>query len=130
MYDFKNRVEQKLTEINKTTKDLADNLDINKETLIALLNNPNTIKSNNYIIILSELKLLELEYSRNYIPGKIIKKYLHKNNMKQKDLADLLSINKGTVSKYIKGTRKLPQDMIIKLCSIFDISADELLGIK
>ena len=130
MYDFKNRIEQKLTEINKTTKDLADNLNINEETLIALLNNPNIIKSNNYIFILNELKLLELEYSRNYIPGKIIKKQLHKNNMRQKDLAELLSINEGTVSKYIKGTRKLPQDIIIKLCSIFDISANELLGIK
>lgn len=130
MYDFKNRVEQKLTEINKTTKDLADNLNINEDTLIALINNPNITKSNNYIIILRELKLLELEYSRNYIPGKVIKKHLQKNNMNQKDLAELLSVNEGTVSKYIKGTRKLPQNIIIQLCDIFDISADELLGIK
>lgn len=130
MYNFKNRVEQKLTEINKTTKDLADNLDINEDTLIALINNPNITKSNNYIIILRELKLLELEYSRSYIPGKVIKKHLQKNNMNQKDLAELLSVNEGTVSKYIKGTRKLPQNIIIQLCDIFDISADELLGIK
>ncbi len=130
MYDFKNRVEQKLTEINKTTKDLADNLNINEDTLIALINNPNITKSNNYIIILRELKLLELEYSRSYIPGKVIKKHLQKNNMNQKDLAELLSVNEGTVSKYIKGTRKLPQNIIIELCGIFNISADELLGIQ
>lgn len=130
MYDFKNRVEQKLTEINKTTKDLADNLNINEDTLIALINNPNITKSNNYIIILRELKLLELEYSRSYIPGKVIKKHLQKNNMNQKDLAELLSVNEGTISKYIKGTRKLPQSIIIKLCKFFNISADELLGIK
>lgn len=130
MYDFKNRVEQKLTEINKTTKNLADNLNINEDTLIALINNPNITKSNNYIIILRELKLLELEYSKSYIPGKVIKKHLQKNNMNQKDLAELLSVNEGTVSKYIKGTRKLPQNIIIQLCDIFDISADELLGIK
>ena len=52
-----------------------------------------------------------------------------KKNLTQKDVADYLGIKQQTYSKYEKGS-PISNDIIIKLCELYDISADELLGIK
>ena len=52
-----------------------------------------------------------------------------KKNLTQKDVADYLGIKQQTYSKYEKGS-PISNDVIIKLCELYDISADELLGIK
>ena len=52
-----------------------------------------------------------------------------KKNLTQQDVADYLGIKQQTNSKYEKGA-PISNDIIIKLCALYDISADELLGIS
>lgn len=52
-----------------------------------------------------------------------------KKNLTQQDVADYLGIKQQTYSKYEKGS-PISDDIIIKLCKLYDISADELLGIS
>lgn len=48
--------------------------------------------------------------------------------MKQFVLAELLKVSQQTVSRYEKGERDLGTDDIRRLCEIFHVSADYLLG--
>lgn len=48
--------------------------------------------------------------------------------MKQSDLAVLLSTTNTAISKYELGQRDLSSEMICRLCEIFDCTADYLLG--
>jgi len=50
-------------------------------------------------------------------------------NLTQKKLSEDLGISERGVQNYEAGTRKPTSDMIIKLASYFDVSADYLLGI-
>lgn len=52
-----------------------------------------------------------------------------KKNLTQQEVADYLGIKQQTYSKYEKGS-PISDDIIIKLCKLYDISADELLGIR
>lgn len=52
-----------------------------------------------------------------------------KKNLTQQDVANYLGIKQQTYSKYEKGS-PISDDIIIKLCKLYDISADELLGIR
>ena len=52
-----------------------------------------------------------------------------KKNLTQQDVANYLGIKQQTYSKYEKGS-PISNDVIIKLCQLYDISADELLGLK
>lgn len=57
-----------------------------------------------------------------------IKELRAERKMKQDDLAALLSVKRQSVSRYEKGTNDLDTDTIKRLCEIFDVSADYLLG--
>lgn len=51
-------------------------------------------------------------------------------DIKQKEVADILGIQQSAYSKYEKRRAKLQVDDLIKLCEFYNVSADEILGIK
>ena len=58
-----------------------------------------------------------------------IKELRSKHNMTQRELADKLSLTPKMISFYELGQRMPPNDILIKLASIFDVPSDYLLGI-
>ena len=61
---------------------------------------------------------------KHYIGSKI-KEYRKDNKMTQQDLADKLSTTKQTIGRYEKGSRKVNQDVLFKLCDIFHVTLDD-----
>lgn len=59
-----------------------------------------------------------------------LKELRKSKNLAQKELAELLGCATATVTKYEKEQRKLPQEVITKLCDVFDCTSDYLLGIS
>ncbi len=57
-----------------------------------------------------------------------IKELRIKNGWLQSELAARLNTGKNTVSRYETEQRQLDPETILKLCEIFDVSADYLLG--
>lgn len=51
-------------------------------------------------------------------------------NMKQKDLADILTLKQSAVSKYEKGLSQPPIATLIKIAEYFEVSVDYLLGLS
>lgn len=62
--------------------------------------------------------------------GEKIKEYRQKNHMTQEQLASCVNVTFQTVSKWETGVSSPDLSLIIPLTKIFDISADELLGIN
>lgn len=62
--------------------------------------------------------------------GKILRELRTEKNLSQKQLADLLNTKTQTISKYELEQLDLNTDLIIKLCEIFEVSSDYLLGLK
>lgn len=54
----------------------------------------------------------------------------HEKGLSQKEIAKLLYIPQTTYSHYEVGNREPSIETIIKLCDLFDVSADYLLGRK
>lgn len=50
------------------------------------------------------------------------------NDLKQKEIADVLKITQQQYSLYESGKRKIPVEAIIELCKFYDVSADYMLG--
>lgn len=50
------------------------------------------------------------------------------NDVKQKELAELLGIKQSAYSKYEKRRSKMQIDDLIKLCEFYGVSADYILG--
>ena len=59
-----------------------------------------------------------------------IKSLRNENNMSQLQLADLLAVGRTTVSNYELEINQLDPPTIRKLCEIFQVSSDYLLGIS
>ena len=59
--------------------------------------------------------------------GNKIKKYREKNNITQKEIARILEVESGTISKYESGKIEPSVKTVIKLCEIFNIKIDDLL---
>ena len=57
-----------------------------------------------------------------------IKELRLKNNWRQEDLAQRLNTKRQTVARYESGERGLDVDTILRLCDIFNCTADYLLG--
>lgn len=57
-----------------------------------------------------------------------IKELRIQNGWRQQDLAARLNTNQQTVGRYETGVRGLDVETIFRLCEIFDVSADYLLG--
>lgn len=51
------------------------------------------------------------------------------NKMTQQQLADKLELVKGSVSAYEQGTKYPSIEVLIKICQVFHVSADYLLGL-
>ena len=62
--------------------------------------------------------------------GKIIKELRADRKMSQEELAQKLNITQSTVGKYEREERDLNTELIIKICKLFNISADYLLGLE
>lgn len=50
--------------------------------------------------------------------------------MTQKKLAELLEVNESTVCQYETGQRKPSYEVLERLCEVFCVSADYLLGVE
>ena len=59
--------------------------------------------------------------------GEKLKLYREKNNMTQKEVAEILNVEPGTISKYELGLTETNIESIKKLAEIFNVTTDELL---
>ncbi len=57
-----------------------------------------------------------------------IKELRIEKGLKLKDVAEYLNLNVRTVYRYEDGTREPSISILIKLCDLFDVSADYLIG--
>lgn len=57
-----------------------------------------------------------------------LKELRKKNSYSQAEIAYILCIRQEQYSKYESGTRELPLHLLIKLCKIYKVSADYILG--
>ncbi|MCI9407476.1 MAG: helix-turn-helix transcriptional regulator [Clostridia bacterium] len=62
--------------------------------------------------------------------GQKIRELRQEKNLTQLQLAEMLDTTASTVGKYEREFLQPNVDMITKLCKIFDVSADYLLGLK
>lgn len=62
--------------------------------------------------------------------GQKIRELRQEKNLTQLQLAEMLDTTASTVGKYEREFLQPNVDMIAKLCKIFDVSADYLLGMK
>lgn len=62
--------------------------------------------------------------------GKRIRELRTEKGMSQQELADIVHTNQRTISRYENEELDLSTDMIKKLCDVFDVSADILLGFQ
>ena len=74
---------------------------------------------------------------KNLIKGNEIKeKFMNlkeirkKNNKNQKEVADYLNVMQSTYSGYESGRVEMGGETIIKLAKYFDVTTDEILGVK
>ena len=59
-----------------------------------------------------------------------IKEIRQKKGLTQSQLAEMLSTTQSTVGKYEREEIQLTVDTIIKICKVFEVSADYLLGLE
>ena len=57
-----------------------------------------------------------------------IKELRQQKGWNQVDLADRLKVGKNTISRYESEKRQLDPDTILRLCDLFGVTADYLLG--
>lgn len=60
----------------------------------------------------------------------IIKEVLVLNNLSQAKLDEMLGVNQTTVSQWLMGKKKPSYDSILAIYEKFDITPNELFGIK
>ena len=66
----------------------------------------------------------------SYIIGNKIKELRIKKNLTQRQLAARLELSSSAVSAYELGLAVPPPETVCELCIIFDIHADDLLGLE
>ncbi len=62
--------------------------------------------------------------------GQILKELRKEKGWTQAQLAEKLNTSQRSISRYELELFDLSTDMVIKICKIFEISADYLLGLK
>lgn len=62
--------------------------------------------------------------------GQRIKEIRQEKGIAQSQLAEMLSTTQSTVGKYEREEIQLAVDTIIKICKVFEVSADYLLGLE
>ena len=68
-------------------------------------------------------------YMKNYIGNKI-KELRKQAGLTQSELAARLGVSSSSVGMYEQGRREPDNDMILKLCNIFGVTSDSLIGNK
>jgi len=62
--------------------------------------------------------------------GERLARLRQEKGLTQDEIADRLDVTQPVVSDYERGRLRLHGELIVQLCAILDVSADELLGIK
>ncbi|MBO4899209.1 MAG: helix-turn-helix transcriptional regulator [Lachnospiraceae bacterium] len=62
--------------------------------------------------------------------GEKLKEIRIKKGLSQKDFASRIGVVGATVSAYENGKKYPSVDILIKICSVYDVSADYLLGLS
>ena len=62
--------------------------------------------------------------------GESLRALRRKNGWTQQQTADLLHINRSTYAYYETGTTQPDLDMLCRLAALFEVSADDLLGLS
>lgn len=62
--------------------------------------------------------------------GDNLRKYRKEKKLTQEQLADLLNVSFQTISKWEKEKTEPNIDTLIKIASIFNITLDELIGVR
>lgn len=62
--------------------------------------------------------------------GKNIRKVRKAKKMTQEDLGKVLGVSKTAIVNYESGQRKISLEFIVKLCSFYELTCDELLQIE
>ncbi len=52
------------------------------------------------------------------------------HDLTQKQIAKMLNCSQQVYSNYELGQRDIPTDILIKICKIYDVSADYILGLS
>ena len=68
------------------------------------------------------------QQKRRRIISERLKKVRIANKIKQKDLCDKIGVMITTYSGYENGKHDIPADIIVRICDLFDISADYIIG--
>lgn len=55
-----------------------------------------------------------------------IDKLCIKKGMTHKELAEFVGVNEPTLSRYLTGVRKIPLSSFMRMCKVFNITAEEL----
>ena len=61
---------------------------------------------------------------------KIIRDLREDNDKSQKEVAEYLGTSQTMYARYERGANELPIRHLIKLCKLYNVSADYILGIK
>ena len=61
---------------------------------------------------------------------KIIKDLREDNDLTQQEVADYLGTSQTMYARYERGANELPIRHLIKLCKLYKVSSDYILGIK
>ncbi len=69
-------------------------------------------------------KNLDLIISEN------LKKEIEQSGLKKSEIADAIGVSRATISQYLSGRAQPTLATFSKLCTILDVSADEILGLK
>ena len=59
-----------------------------------------------------------------------IKNAREEKGISQRQFSKMLGLGETTYSPYERRQRKMDVDMLIKICKLLDLSADEILGLK
>ena len=62
--------------------------------------------------------------------SKQINELLKLNNLTKKEFAEKIQVAPPQVTRYIKGDQNISSNTIIKICKVFNVSSDWLLGLK
>ncbi len=60
----------------------------------------------------------------------ILEEFLKLNNLTQTEFANKIGVKQSQVSEWLKGKAKPSYDILKKMATAFDVSADYFLGIK
>ena len=73
---------------------------------------------------------MKIQVDPELTPGKRLSRIRKNNGYTQNDLAKYLKVSRTTVADYEQGRTRLNDQVLIKLALLFEISIDELLGLK